>query len=344
MKKVRDTDSRRLDHKTLTELRKRGVASVQQGESPEVVAAALGINRTTIYDWLALYRQGGWKALDARKRGGKKRKLDGKALRWLYRTITLKNPLQMKFEFALWTCEMVRQLIARRFGIQLSRTSVNRLLAQLGMSAQRPLWRAYQQDPAKVERWLKVEFPRIKRQAKNAGAHIYFGDEAGVRSDHHAGTTWSPRGVTPVVGTSGARFGFNMISAVSPRGEMRFMIVDGKVNADTFIEFCKRLLHGAAAPVFLIVDGHPSHKARKVTQWIDQQQGNLRLFLLPGYSPELNPDELVWNGVKNHALGKLPHRDKPTMRKAAAGYLRSLQRSPERIKALFHKPSVRYAA
>jgi hypothetical protein len=186
----------------------------------------------------------------------------------------------MKFEFALWTCDMARQLIARRFGIKLSRTSVNRLLTQLGMSAQRPLWRAYQQDPAKVGQWLKVEFPRIKKLAKKAGANICFGDEAGVRSDHHAGTTWSPRGVTPVVSTTGARFGFNMISVVSARGQMRFMIVDGKVNADTFIEFCKRLLHGATHPVFLIVDGHPSHKAKKVTRWIEQQKGSLQLFLL----------------------------------------------------------------
>lgn len=344
MKKVRDTDCRRLDHKTLTELRQRGVASVQQGESPELVARALGISRTTIYDWLALYRAGGWSALNARKRGGKNRKLDGKAMRWLYSTITLKNPMQMKFEFALWTCDMVRQLIKRKFGIALSRTSVNRLLVQMGMSAQRPLWRAYQQDPQKVEHWLKMEFPLIKKLARKAGADIYFGDEAGVRSDHHAGTTWSPRGVTPVVSTTGARFGFNMVSAVSPRGLLRFMIVDGKVNAEVFIEFCKRLLQGAGRPVFLIVDGHPSHKARKVTQWIAQQEGRLRLFLLPGYSPDLNPDELVWNGVKNHALGKLAHSDKPTMRKAATSYLRSLQRSPERIKAIFQKPSVRYAA
>lgn len=344
MQKVRDTDSRKLGHKTLTELRKRGVASVQQGESPEVVARALGINRTTIYDWLSLYRAGGWSALEAKKRGGKQRKLDGKAMRWLYNAITLKNPMQLKFEFALWTCDMIRQLIARRFAIQLSRTSVNRLLTQLGLSAQRPLWRAYQQDPQKVEHWLKVEYPRIKSLAKQQRANIYFGDEAGVRSDHHAGTTWSPKGVTPVVSTTGARFGFNMISAVSARGMLRFMVVEGTVNAGTFIEFCKRLLQGAAQPVFLIVDGHPSHKAKKVSQWIESQKGKIRLFLLPGYSPDLNPDELVWNGVKNHALGKLPHSDKPTMRKAAESYLRSLQRSPERIRSLFQKPSVRYAA
>jgi transposase len=344
MKKVRDTDCRKLDHKTLTELRKRAVSSVHAGESPEAVARALGINRTTIYDWLSSYRHGGWGALEAKKRGGKPRKLNGKAMRWLYDTITMKNPQQMKFEFALWTCDMVRQLIAKRLKIQLSRTSVNRLLRQLGLSAQRPLWRAYQQDPEKVERWLKQEYPSIKRLAKKLGATIYFGDEAGVRSDHHAGTTWSPVGVTPVVNSTGARFGFNMISAVSAKGLLRFMVVDGKVNAETFIEFCKRLIHGASEPIILIVDGHPSHKAKKVSQWIEQQKGKIQLFLLPGYSPDLNPDELVWNGLKNHALGKLPHSDKATMRKAAASYLRSLQRSPERIKAMFQKASVRYAA
>jgi transposase len=141
-----------------------------------------------------------------------------------------------------------------------------------------------------------------------------------VRSDHHAGTIWSPRGA------------------------LRFMIVDGKVNADTFIEFCKRLLHGATRPIFLIVDGHLSHKAKKVSKWIEAQEGHLELFLLPGYSPDLNPRRTRVEWAKNHALGKLPHRDKPTMRKAAESYLRLLQRSPSRIRALFQKPSVRYAA
>ena len=139
MKKVRDTDCRRLDHKTLTELRQRGVASVQRGESPELVAAALGINRTTIYDWLARYRAGGMGALQARKRGGKRRRLDGKAMNWLYQTITMKNPMQMKFEFALWTCEMVRRMIARKFGVKLSRTSVKGGMAASRTRSWRPL-------------------------------------------------------------------------------------------------------------------------------------------------------------------------------------------------------------
>lgn len=344
MKKVRDTDCRRLGHKELTELRKQAVMQVQAGESPEIVAKGMGINRTTIYDWLALYRKGGWGALDAKKRGGRKPKLNGKAMSWIHKTITMKNPLQLKFPFALWTCDIIRQLIRSRFGVKLSQASVNRLLHQLGLSAQRPLWRAYQQNPEAVEKWLKKEYPAIKRKAAIAGADIFFGDEAGVRSDHHAGTTWAEVGKTPVVSSTGARFGFNMISAISPRGTLRFMVVEGKVGASTFIEFMKRLLTGATKPVYLIVDGHPSHKAKMVKQWIEEQNDSIKLFLLPGYSPELNPDELVWNGLKNHGLGRRPHATKEQMKRDAIAYLRKLQRMPEVVRSYFRKPSTVYAA
>jgi transposase len=344
MKKLRETDCRGLDHKTLSELRRRAVAAVQDGQSPEVVAASLGINRTTIYDWLALYRKGGWGALEARKRGGRTPKLDGKKLAWLYRTITTKNPLQLQFPFALWTCEMIRELIARRFKVKLSRTSVNRLLTQLGLSAQRPLWRAYQQNSEAVQRWMKEEFPAIREEARKCGAEIFFGDEAGVRSDHHAGTTWAAKGKTPVVTSTGARFGFNLISAISARGSLRFMVVEGSVGAETFITFLKRLLHGATKPVFLVVDGHPSHKAKVVSRFVEAANGRLKLFLLPGYSPELNPDELVWNSLKNGELGRKIHTTKEQMKRTAISHLRKLQKLPALIRSYFQKPSTIYAA
>ena len=160
------TDGRGLDHATLTELRKRGVAAVQSGESPTLVAAALGVNLRTLFRWLALYRRGGWDRLDARKRGGRPPKLDGRALRWIYNTLTNKNPLQLKFPFALWTAAMVQTLIAERYKVRLSHSSVCRLLHQLGLSAQRPLWRAYRQNPAAVTRWLESEYPAIRRRAR----------------------------------------------------------------------------------------------------------------------------------------------------------------------------------
>jgi transposase len=283
---MKKTDARKLSHDQLTDLRKRGVAAVQEGESPEDVARVLGVNRSTVYGWLALYRQGGWGELDARKRGGRKPKLDARAMAWIYKAVTMGDPRQYKFPFALWTSKMVRSLIWRELRIKLSKSSVCRLLDQMGLSAQRPLWRAYQQDPEKVKKWLNEEYPAIRQEARRMKAEIWFGDEAGVRSDAHAGATWAERGKTPIVSSTGARFGVNIISAVSRQGKFRFMCVEGRVNAGVFIQFLKRLVHGTDRMVFLIVDGHPSHKAKKVKKYLSTVPDKLRLYLLPPYSPE----------------------------------------------------------
>ncbi len=341
---MKTTDARKLDHRTLTELRKRGVASVQEGQSPEIVAKALGINRVTIYGWLSRYRHGGWDALDAKKRGGRRPKLDGPALKWVYDTVTNKNPLQLRFTFALWTAKMVGQIIFQRFGIKLSKASVCRLLGQLGLTPQRPVWRAYQQRPEEVERWLQEEYPRIQRLARQNKALIFFGDEAGVRSDHHAGTTWAAKGKTPVVSSTGARFGLNLISAVSAQGEFRFMTVRGRVGAAQFIEFIKRLLHGVARMVFLIVDGHPAHKAKSVSRFIETVKDRFRLFFLPPYSPELNPDERVWNDLKNNAIGRQCINSPDQLHGAVISHLRFIQKSPDRVCSYFNNETTKYAA
>jgi hypothetical protein len=165
-------------------------------------------------------------------------------------------------------------------------------LRKLGMSPQRPLHRAYQQNPEAVGRWKNEEYPAIRAQAEAEGATIWFADEAGIRSDYHAGTTWSPVGQTPQVKNTGARYSVNMISVVSAKGALRFAVYDGTTSAATFIDFCKRLLHDAAGPVYLIVDGHPAHRATATKEFAASTQGRLRLFFLPGYSPELNPDEM----------------------------------------------------
>jgi transposase len=337
-------DARKLDHKGLTELRRRAVAAVQSGESPEVVARVFGISRGTIYGWLSLYRHGGWGALDASKRGGRPRKLDGGALRWIYDTVTMKNPLQLKFAFALWTRAMIATLIERKFDVRLSSTSVGRLLNQLGLSAKRPMWRAYQQDPEAVDRWLNEEFPKIKALAKRMKAEIFFGDEAGVRSDFHSGTTWGKRGKTPVVSTTGARFGLNLISAISPVGNMRFMVTKGRVGAKVFIEFLKRLIYNSDRMIFLIVDGHPAHRAKIVGKYLDSVKDRLRLFFLPSYSPELNPDEWVWNHLKNHGIGRKVVESKSQLKKEVLSHMRRIQRAAALIRSFFYADTTRYAA
>lgn len=341
---MRETDARRLTHTELTELRKRGVTAVQGGQPPNQVAQALGVQRSTLFGWLARYRRGGWQALDARKRGGRPPKLTAKMLAWIYETVTTKDPRQLRFPFALWTSIMVAELIWRQFGIRLSRASVCRLLGQLGLSPQRPLWRAFQKDSELVEKWVKEEYPKIRALAHSHGADIFFGDESGLRSDFHSGRTWALRGQTPIVSTTGARFGCNMISAISPRGAMRFMTVEGKVTAAVFIDFLKRLIHSWPRPVFLIVDGHPVHKSVAVSRFVASTESKLQLFHLPPYSPELNPDEQVWNHLKNQGVGRQPIAGPDQLKRMVISHLRKIQKLPSLVRSFFRMPETIYAA
>jgi transposase len=339
---MRENDGRKLDHKTLQAIRMRAVERVEAGESPEVVIQALGMSRARIYEWLAAYREGGYEALQAKQLFGRPPKLSGKQLGQLYRIITTKNPLQLKFYYALWTRSMVREVIRDQFGVRLSEVSVGRLLKKLGLSPQKPLRRAYQQDPEAVARWVETEYPEIRKLAKREKAQIFFADEASVRSDYHSGTTWAPRGQTPIVPSTGARFSLNLVSAVSPRGDMRFMTVNGRMNADKFIDFLQRLMKGVERPVFLIVDGHPTHRAVKVKQFVASTQGQLRLFFLPPYSPQLNPDESVWNYVKNHHVGKATITGPDQFRALVLRTLRRLQKIPALVRAFFGQKELRY--
>jgi transposase len=297
---MRDDDGRKLDHKTLEQLRIRAVGQVEQGAHPDEVAAGLGMTRAAVYSWLAKYREGGLEALKARPVPGRPPKLSGHQLARLYGLVVGNDPRQLRFAFALWTRAMVRELIRREFGVALSEVSVGRLLRKLGLSPQRPLYRAWQQNPQAVARWKAEEYPAIRELAAQVGATIYFADEAGVRSDYHAGTTWAPVGQTPVVATTGDRFGVNLISAVSAKGALRFAAYQGSLNGPVFIDFCRRLLHDAPGPVFLVLDGHPVHRSKAVKQFADATGGQLRLWFLPGYSPELNPDEMSLPQCESH--------------------------------------------
>jgi len=339
---VRDNDGRKLDHKTLEVLRIRAVEQVGAGAHPEEVAAALGLHRKTVYGWLAKYREGGKGALLARPVPGRPPKLGGAQLARLYALIVGNDPRQMQFEFALWTREMVREVIRRQFGVRLSVVSVGRLLRKLGLSPQRPLHRAYQQNQEAVQRWKHEQYPAIRAAAEQEGATIYFADEAGIRSDYHAGTTWSPVGQTPVVKNTGARFSVNMISAISAKGALRFAVYEGSTTAKAFINFCQRLLHDAPGPVYLIVDGHPAHRATATKRFAASTEGRLKLIFLPGYSPELNPDEWVWKNVKHDRIGKTGVTSKDDLKAKAVGALRRLQKRPRLVRAFFADPHLRY--
>lgn len=335
-------DGRQLPRKAKEQLRLAAVKRVEGGESPELVASGLGINRRTVYRWIAAFHYGGEQALRAKPIPGAPSKLDAKQMQKLSRIVRTKNPLQLDFEFALWTLAMIRELIRREFAVRLSEVSVGRLMRRLGFSPQRPLYRAWQQDPALVERWRAEDYPKIAARAKREGALIFFADESGIRSDHHAGTTWAPVGQTPVVKATGARYGLNMLSAVNALGHFRFMTVEGRVNGGVFCEFLKRLITGMDRKIFLIVDGHPAHKAKLVKRFVEDNAAAIELFFLPPYAPELNPDELAWGHVKTR-IAKATTHTKDELKAIVERVMRRLQKMPEIVAGFFHAPTCAYA-
>lgn len=342
MKCKKTTDGRCFSHSTLEEMRLSAVKRVESGESPEFIARGLGINRRTIYRWLSEYHYSGSEGLKAKPIPGAPTKVNAKQMAKLAKIIRERNPLQMKFEYALWTLAIIRELIRRDFGVKLSEVSVGRLMKRLGFTPQRPLYRAWQQDPVLVDQWKAEEYPKIAARAKREGALIFFADESGIRSDYHAGTTWGTRGQTPIVKATGKRYSMNMLSAVNALGHFRFMTVDGRVNGAVFREFLERLITGLDKKIFLIVDGHPAHKSKVVKQFVQKNRKHIELFFLPPYSPELNPDEFAWAHVKAK-IAKATTQTKEDMKSMIGRVMRRLQHMPAIVESFFHAPTCVYA-
>jgi transposase len=249
-----------------------------------------------------------------------------------------RDPRQLQFEFALWTRQMVRELIKREFGVDYTPEAVGNILHDLGLSPQRPLTRAYQQDPERVRRWKEEEYPAIRKAAKAAGGTIFFCDEAGIRTDYHSGTTWAPVGQTPIVRGTGDRKSLNMISAISPRGKIHFSFLSGNLNSALFIDYLKKLMHDIIGPIFLIVDGYPSHKSKETLEFVQSTEGRLNLFFLPPYSPELNPDEWVWKNIKHDWVGKMASRNIVEMRNGVDKAVARLQSAAQFVLGFFRDP------
>jgi len=343
---MRDTrfDARLLPPCGQEDLRRRVVEAVRgQGMSQVEAVRAFGVSRGSIHNWLRAVERGGKSALKARKRGPKGgSRLAGHQAATIVRMIEGGCPDQLRLAFALWTREAVRELIERRYGIEVSVWTVGRYLRGWGFTPQKPLRRAYEQDPEAVRMWLQEQYPAIRRRAKAAGCEIYWGDEMGMRSDHQTGTSYGRRGVTPTIPGTGKRFSCNLISAITNRGHLLFMVFRHRFTAAVFMEFLDRLVRQVGG-FFLIVDGHPVHRCAAVRRWLTGHP-EVAVLYLPGYSPKLNPDELLNQDVKTNAVGRRRPGDQAEMVSTVRSYLRSTQRQPGIVQSYFHEENVRYAA
>lgn len=338
-------DARSLPAIAQEDLRRKAVKAVLNGKTQIEAAKIFGVKRQTVGRWLKKYREGGTKALKAKLQGRPKK--GGSLLPWqaaqIAKTVIDRYPEQLKLPFYLWTREAVAGLIEKRFGIRLSIWTVGRYLKRWGFTPQKPLRRAFEQDRKAVNHWLKDKYPTIRKQARREKADIYWGDEMGLRSDHATGRSYGRCGETPVIPGTGQRFGCNMISAITNRGQLNFMVFKDRFQADVFIEFQGRLLRQSKRKVFLIVDGHPVHRSAKVREWLKNNHRHIRLFFIPGYSPELNPDEMLNQDVKSNAVGRKRAHNQKELVSNVRNYLRSRQRQPGIVKKYFNEAHVRYA-
>lgn len=338
-------DTRCLSPESQATLRRRAVQAVLEGRSHVEVGRVFGIPRQTVDVWMKRYKKEGETMFRVKRRGRPPGgQLNAKQGREICRMIEDRCPDQLKLPGFLWTREAVSELIERKFGVRVSIWTVGRYLKAWGFTPQKPVRRAYEKNPKAVERWLREEYPSIRALARRENAEICWEDEMGLRSDHAAGRTYGRKGKTPVVETTGQRFGCNMISAISNRGRLHFMVFHERFTTDVFLEFLGRLVRQVEPKVFLIADGHPVHRSRAVQQWMDAHDDRIRLFFLPAYSPELNPDELLNNDVKTNAVGRRRVTDRKTLVKTVRGYLRNRQRQPQLVQRYFHEKHVRYAA
>ena len=337
-------DGRSFDHRTLETIRLMAIERVREGERPSAVIASYGFCRTTIYKWLRAAKApgGGTRALRSRRGTGRPRSLTRRQERQVFCWVNGRDPRQYGLDFGLWTRMVVAELIEQKFGIRLGQTAVGALLARLGLTPQKPLQRAYQRDPQAVEAWRRERYPAIARQAKADGGEVFFWDESGFRADAVHGRTWGKKGQTPVVERPGQRQTISAASAVNAKGGFWYCTYEGGLTAELFVRLLRQLMRHRVRPVHLVVDGLPAHKTRLVKDYVASTEGRLTLHFLPGYAPDLNPDELVWSYVKRTGVARKPLRKGEKLREKINAQLAAIKQAPALVRSFFLAPSVGY--
>ena len=343
---MRNEDGRKLSREALEERRKIVIRMWKAGKKVPEIMQATGACYTSVYSIWRKYQAEGSKSITVRARGnkfGEGRHLTPDQEMSIRKQIIDKHPDQLKLNFALWTRGAVRLLIKQECGFEMPIRTVGEYLKRWGFTPQKPVKFAYERNIDKVREWLFVTYPTITERAKSEGADIYWGDETGLRASDVRGRGFSPKGKTPVVHATAAYQNLSMVSAITNKGKVSWMIVDGSVNIERFIEFLKRLLRDAERKVFLVLDNLKVHHGILVQAWVKQQNGQIELFFLPAYSPDLNPDEHLNSDVKYGVGSKAPVRTKETLRKAAEEHMAILKATPSRIEKYFEDPAISYA-
>jgi transposase len=339
------SDFRKIPDEVMNYLRRIAVRAVEENHhSPELIANVLGISRSCIYDWLRWYRAGGEAALDTRSAPGADPVITPEMDRWLKATILNSTPVEHGYDTELWTLKILVELLQQRFGVWVADSTVALHLHRLDLSCQRPCYLAAEQDPEAVAHFLLYKFPKIQRLAEKIGAEIGFEDEAGVGIMTRAGRTWGEVGTPPVVPATDRRGGYNVLSIITAEGQLRFSIKDHSIDGERYIAFLRQVLHGRTRPLILIADNVSFHRSAAVRQFVRAHRTQIRLFFFPTHSPELNPDEQVWNEIKHRNLGKQPIKTKPDLKKRLYSALKSLQHKAEKIRSFFKLPDTEYAA
>jgi transposase len=320
------------------------VERVRDGERPSSVIASFGFSRTTIYKWLrAVSKPGlGLKALRSTPATGRPRSLTPRQEQQVFRWINGRDPRQYGLDFGLWTRSVVASLIEQKFDLRLGVSAVGEMLAKLGLTPQKPLQRAYQRDPEAIEKWRRETFPAIAKQAKACGGEVYFWDESGFRADTVHGKTWGKKGQTPVVERPGQRQSISAASAVNARGAFWYCTYQGGLNTELFVTLLRQMMRNRSKPVHLVVDGLPAHKTALVKAYVESTNGMLTLHILPGYAPELNPDELVWSHMKRTGVARSPLRRGEKLQEKIEAQLSAIKRLPRLVRSFFKAPSVAY--
>jgi len=344
MKKI---DARKLSTDAQQELRYQVIRLRKQGRKHSEISAITGVSRSTCSTWWTLFKNQGKKALKIKKRGrptGSCRKLEKEQEKEIQKTICNKCPDQLKLPFALWTRIAVQQLIQELWGAKVPVRTIGDYLKRWNFTPQKPLKRAYEQNPKAVKKWLEEEYPAIQNKAKQEDAEIHWGDETGLCNDSYHGRSYSPRGKTPAIRISARCKRVNLISSITNQGKVRFMIYKNRMNADTFIKFMKRLIKDADRKIILIIDNLKVHHSYKARDWILDHSDQIEIFFLPSYSPELNPDEYLNCDLKAGVHSGPPARSREQLTRKALSHLRKLQKLPKRVMKYFKHPKISYAS